>query len=319
MRGGHVEDELGAYALGCLEASDAEQVAAHLAHCPSCRAELAAYEVVVADLCHAVPVKEPSPNTKEALAARMRACSASAADSYAGFADRYDWMNQEDPVRRTFFRRVFAAHGVTRVLDCACGTGRDLVIFDALGLEVAGSDLSEAMLAQAQAATTGTGIPLQRADFRELPRHYDEPFDAVVCLTNSINEVLQDAETLEALRSMRAVLRPGGILVFDQGQTDASMRDPPRYAPVLNTRDFTRLFTMAYEGDIMEVDIFDFIHTETLSDFHHSPVRIRVRLLDSWLALLGEARFGEVSVFGDWHGTPYDKASSRRLIVVARR
>jgi SAM-dependent methyltransferase len=161
---------------------------------------------------------------------------------------------------------------VTRVLDCACGTGRDLLMFHAMGLEVVGSDLSDAMLAQARENLGGVDIPLRKADYRQLPEHYDGEFDAVVCLSNSINEPLEDAETLHALQSMKAVLRNGGILVFDQGQTDASMRDPPRFAPVVNNRDFTRFFVIDYAGEIQTVHIFDFLHTEEETGFHQAPV-----------------------------------------------
>lgn len=118
---------------------------------------------------------------------------------------------------------------------------------------------------------------------------------------------------------MRSVLRAGGILVFDQGQTDASMHNPPSFAPIMNNRDFTRLFIMAYSGDVQTVDIFDFIHTEEFSDFLHSSVQIRIRLLDSWDQLLGETGFDNVEYHGDWDGSPYDKESSRRLIVVAKK
>ena len=240
-------------------------------------------------------------------------------DPYAGFADRYDWMWKDDPTRRAFFARLFAGRGVARLLDCACGTGRDLLLFRELGLEVSGSDLSEAMLARARENLAGADVPLVRADFRELPAHFPEPFDAVVCLGNAVNELLEDAETLRALASMRSVLRPGGILVLDQGQTDASMRERPRFAPVVNERDFTRLFTMDHAGDVMTVDIFDFLHTEAEAAFHHATVRIRVRLLDGWRRILREAGFAAVEFFGDWDGAPYDEAASRRLIAVARR
>lgn len=227
-------------------------------------------------------------------------------------------MEKENPVRREFFRRIFARHHVTKVLDCACGTGRDLLMFQAMGLQVFGSDLSDAMLVQARQNIGETGILLQKVDYRELPENYHEVFDAVVCLTNSINELLEDAETFRTLCSVRSVLRAGGILVFDQGQTDASLQNPPRFAPIINNRDFTRFFVIDYAGDIQTVHIFDFIHTEERVDFQHASVRIRIRLLESWRQILQRAGFTEVEFFGQWEATPYDKGSSRRLICVAK-
>jgi SAM-dependent methyltransferase len=242
-------------------------------------------------------------------------------DPYEGFAERYDWMRRTDPVREGFFRRLFEQHGVSRVLDCACGTGRDLIMFHRIGVAVLGSDLSDAMLAQARknVAEAQVEIPLQKANFCELPEHFEPEFEAVVCLSNSINEPLDDAETLRAVCSMRSVLRPGGILVFDQGQTDASMRDPPRFAPIVNNRDFTRLFVIEYAGKVQTVHVLDFIHTEDASDFEVASVHIRIRLQDSWTRILREAGFGQVNFFGDWDASPYDKESSQRLIGMAQK
>jgi glycine/sarcosine N-methyltransferase len=240
-------------------------------------------------------------------------------DTYAGFAERYDWMKQDDPAREQFFRQLFVEHRVAKVLDCACGTGRDLITFHGMGVAVFGSDLSDAMLAQARknTAEAQVEIPIQKANYCELPEHYDPEFDAVLCLSNAINEALEDAETLWALRSMKAVLRTGGILVISQGQTDASMQNPPRFVPVVNNRDFTRFFVIDYAGDIQAVHIFDFIHTQETCDVQHVTVRLRIRLQDSWNQVLREVGFADVAFFGDWDGTPYDKGSSRRLIAVA--
>ncbi len=187
-----------------------------------------------------------------------------------------------------------------------------------MGLTAYGSDLSDSMLSMARQNIGKAALPIKKADYRKLPASYENAFDAVVCLSNSINEPLQDIETLRALRSMRAVLRPGGILVFDQGQTDASMQNPPAYMPILNSREFTRLFTMGYSGDIMTVNIFDFIHSEEVCEFEHSSVPIRIRLLDSWRHILREAGFSESRFFGDWESTPYDKMKSQRLICVTK-
>jgi len=240
-------------------------------------------------------------------------------DQYKNFAERYDRMKQENPARKEFFRQLFTFHNVATLLDCACGTGRDLLMFRSMGLEVFGSDLSDSMLACAQQNIGESDIPLRKVNYCDLSDNYNEQFDAVVCLSNSINEPLEDADTLRALRSMKSALRPGGILVFDQGQTDLSMQNPPSFAPILNNRDFTRFFTMEFSGDVQTVNIFDFIHTEDTSDFQHFSVKIRIRLFDSWCQLLRKAGFDDVEIFGDWDSTPYDKKSSSRLIAVARK
>lgn len=242
-------------------------------------------------------------------------------DTYEGFAERYDWMAKEDPVRRQFFQQLFGKHGVRKVLDCACGTGRDLIMLNSIGCDVFASDLSESMLAQARKNLSAAGIdvPLVRADFRHLPDYFDVKFDAVVCLTNSINEVLTDEETLHALHSMKSVLRDAGILVFDQGQTDAAMKNPPKFDTVVNNRDWTRFFVLEYSGDVMTVNIFDFIHTKATSDFKHSKVYVRIRLQDSWTRLLRGAGFTSIKFLENWDCTPYNKVTSRRLIAVATK
>jgi len=58
------------------------------------------------------------------------------------------------------FRRVFDEGGVRSVLDCACGTGHDLVLFEKLGFEVVGSDISGAMLGRVRKNLTGLGFEI---------------------------------------------------------------------------------------------------------------------------------------------------------------
>ncbi|MEZ4601186.1 MAG: methyltransferase domain-containing protein [Syntrophotaleaceae bacterium] len=243
------------------------------------------------------------------------------ADAYEGLAARYDWMSSNNPARERFFLELFKKYGVSRVLDCACGTGEDLLMFHRMADSLWGSDLSDAMLARARQKIieAKAEIPLLKADYRELPKHFQTEFDAVVCLSNAINEPLEDTETVRALLSMKSVLRSGGILVFDQGQSDVSMRNSLRFDPVVNNRDYTRFFVIDYAGDIQTINIFDFIHTEQSTDFFHSTIRVKIRLQDSWWQMLGEAGFEKVAFFGDWKMTPYDRESSRRLIVVAEK
>ena len=107
-------------------------------------------------------------------------------DPYEGFAERYDRFHAtfgaHAPEITNFFRELFAKHQVRSVLDCACGTGQHLPLFHSLQVEIVGSDISEAMLAQAQKNLTsyGLAVPLHKVDFRELSHHFNRPFDAVI-------------------------------------------------------------------------------------------------------------------------------------------
>src|SRR3990170_6501240 len=132
-------------------------------------------------------------------------------DPYAGLAERYDLFGrfgEHDPQVVELFRRLFDQHNVHSVLDCACGTGRDLHLFHSLECEVVGSDISESMLAQARKnlAWAGVEVPLLKVDYRELPQHFDRTFDAVACLRSSILHMSDEAEVLRAFVSMREVL-----------------------------------------------------------------------------------------------------------------
>ncbi len=243
-------------------------------------------------------------------------------DHYREFAGYYDLMDErlKSPGREAFFRRLFREAGTKRILDCACGTGGDLLLFKRLGLNVTGSDRSPAMLREAKRklAAAGADVPLYRLDFRELPRHFAGAFDAVVCLTSALSEVTDDGDARLALQSMRQVLQPGGIFIFDQGITDAMMANPPRYDLVVNNRDFSRLFVMDYQAEIMTITICDFIHSAAASDFRTFTVRQRIRLLDDWRQLLTETGYSGLRFYSDWDFGPYRKNIRKRLIAVAK-
>jgi anti-sigma factor RsiW len=60
-------DDIPAFALGALDPEEALQVREHLARCPSCRAEVAAYHAVVGLLCYAIPPQEPPAQLRERI------------------------------------------------------------------------------------------------------------------------------------------------------------------------------------------------------------------------------------------------------------
>jgi glycine/sarcosine N-methyltransferase len=247
-------------------------------------------------------------------------------DLYESFADRYDLFfdrfGEHDPVCVEFFRQLFADNQVRSVLDCACGTGNDLGLFHSLGCEVFGSDISESMLAQAHTnlAERGVKVPLQKADYRELPQHFSRQFDAVACLSSSILHMPNESEVLRAFRSMREVLREGGILVLTQGTTDKQWAEKPRFILAVNTQEFSRLFVMDYFDQGARYNILDIFHSEEARDFKVWSVDYPHMLLkDDQERLLKASGFGAVDFYGTYHFDPYDKEASGRLIAVAHK
>jgi SAM-dependent methyltransferase len=190
----------------------------------------------------------------------------------------------------------------------------------ALGYETLGSDLSEAMLARARQnlANRNVEIPLLQADYRRLPWHCRGPFDAVVCL-GSIGYMPDEAGFLQAVRSMRAVLRDGGMLVLTATVTDKQWAQRPRFILAANTRDFSRLYVIDYLERRARYNVLDVFHGEQRQGFEVWNAELTVFLREGQQRLLERAGFRSVEFYGAFDFAPYDEATSDRLIAVACR
>ena len=105
--------------------------------------------------------------------------------------------------------------GVRRVLVAACGTGNAALELAGRGLEVAGFDLSPAMVAAAAAKPRGrTGPRLMVGDLRAVPVR-DGWADLVLALNAGLNYLLEPAEVLAALRHLGRAAAPGGVVVVE--------------------------------------------------------------------------------------------------------
>jgi SAM-dependent methyltransferase len=103
-----------------------------------------------------------------------------------------------------------------RVLDCACGTGTLAVGLALHGCEVVATDASAAMVARTArlAEEHDANVDAAVCTWEELPaRGWDERFDVVFCVGNSLPHAAGAAGRRAALRAMASTLRTGGLLV----------------------------------------------------------------------------------------------------------
>jgi glycine/sarcosine N-methyltransferase len=161
------------------------------------------------------------------------------ADFYDDLAGSYDriYPDWEASIRRqgaALDGLVGGALGPGRrvILDCAVGIGTQLLGLAAHGHRLAGSDLSAGAVRRARAECGRRGVEagLAVADMRALP-FAGGTFDVVVCADNSLPHLLTAQDVVAALREMRRVARPGGLVLVTTRDYDRARAELPPVTP----------------------------------------------------------------------------------------
>jgi glycine/sarcosine N-methyltransferase len=249
--------------------------------------------------------------------------SAAYEDSYATWARDYDLFGEIGVVNQAeqdFLRTVLVECGARTLLDCACGTGQHLIMLSNAGFKLFGSDRSEPMLEVCRKNLDQFNVEVETkaCDYRTLESAWPRTFDAVLCLTQSLNHMLTHEDLVDALRSMRGRLDPTGVLLITQSTTHRTLQGEFRFDLVVNTRDFSRVFARDIEEHFQTIHILDVFHSEERCALERHDIRIRIILDEEYLALLKEADFSDVHIYGGYDRQAYDRAASMKLIVVAR-
>ncbi|MGM0506174.1 MAG: class I SAM-dependent DNA methyltransferase [Bacteroidota bacterium] len=143
-------------------------------------------------------------------------------DTLMGDVDYDAWADYVD--------ELIQIHGpeTEKILEVACGTGSLALSLDELGTyDVTATDLSEAMIriARNKAALALSPVRFDVADMTDMADLKNfQKYDAVLCLFDSLNYLLDPTDVSKALRQMRLTLKPGGLLIFDIS-TEANSRE----------------------------------------------------------------------------------------------
>lgn len=121
-----------------------------------------------------------------------------------------------------------------QALELACGSGRLTIPLAESGFDIAGLDLSEAMLglAKRKAERRGLNITLVFGDVRDFA--LEERFSTIFFPANSLSHLTTAADLAACLKCVRKHLLPGGRFLFDIFNPSLSLlsRDPEGAYPV---------------------------------------------------------------------------------------
>jgi len=132
----------------------------------------------------------------------------------ADMVQGYDAMMAISPLATVdceFCERWFPSPG--RLLDLGCGTGRLGRHFGRKGFEYVGVDLSDEMLAVAEAQKATERESFVKANLVELPADLRD-FDCAACLFSTLGMIHGTENRLVVLRNAHRALRPGGRFVL---------------------------------------------------------------------------------------------------------
>ncbi|MFB6159810.1 MAG: class I SAM-dependent methyltransferase [Haloferacaceae archaeon] len=158
-----------------------------------------------------------------------------------------------------------------RVLDVGCGTGRTTEPLAAAGFDAVGVDVSEAMVERARGLFSE--IDFRVADATDLPFE-DDAFRYALFAHNGLDYVHPVASRRRALRELRRVLAPDGVLAFSTHNAWY------RFPALLTDPGFVRQFYLA-DGNLTR--LFrryktDVVAGDRLTTYLSSPAKQRRQL-----------------------------------------
>jgi SAM-dependent methyltransferase len=160
---------------------------------------------------------------------------------YNEFAWAYELLI-DDPLasRCDFIARQFARYGVAQgsaVLDAGCGPGHYSIDLAKRGYRVAGIDPSAAFIDFARHRPGAESLPVTFSVASISTVSGANIFAGILC-RGVLNDLIEDTERVEAFRAFVRLLQPGGILLFDVREWEASLarkQDLPMTEKVVQT------------------------------------------------------------------------------------
>jgi SAM-dependent methyltransferase len=146
---------------------------------------------------------------------------------YSGrYAELYDlfYSDKRYDQEASFIDRLLrenASQPVQLLLEIACGTGTNACLMQEKGYTVVATDRSEDMLACARRKNDAVVFRHQDMCQLDVP---ERPFDAILCLFDSIGYVRSTEAVLQILRGVRDHLQSGGLFLFDFWHAAAMLR-----------------------------------------------------------------------------------------------
>ena len=259
-------------------------------------------------------------------------------ETWASLAPFYDRLFPPRRPQLDFIGAVVSRmhHPARRLLDVGCATGGYSLALAEAGFAVTGVDLAPEMVRLARVKAVGLAksrpelpkprfLTLDMTDLQGLPQREAVPFEAVICLGNTLSSLLSAAELGTALGEMARVLGVGGkailqVVNYDRLEAAGEMRLPPITLPARPPEHpelvFRRLYLQRADGLMSFVTILQ--EAGAARAVFRSESVLRPITQDELAAVARLAFHGAIEVYGDFLFSPWTEASPATVVVATR-
>lgn len=149
--------------------------------------------------------------------------------AYDALAEVFDYFYSPLELKKSLFiqllHKFLKSNGIDKILDCACGTGRELIPLAMTGTYdlIVGSDLSPKMLEQAKKKSTDLPIKWVESEWTEILQKVKyRNFDAIICLGNPMAHV-PSWSFKEIFSSIIGLIRKDGLFLLNRRNSEAEL------------------------------------------------------------------------------------------------
>lgn len=199
----------------------------------------------------------------------------------------------------------------SKCLDLACGMGRHAVFLNKQGFDVTGLDLSVNSIQKAKIFENNT----LHFDVHDMRKAYaSNAFDIVFNLFTSFGYFDEIDDSINTLKAIHKMLKPGGNVVIDFLNVDYAI-DHLKPKEVILKSGIEFHISKAFDGKTIQKNI-QFNHKGRFYSFEE---KVQAISLSSFEKMLSDVQLDLVDVFGDYSLQPYNNKNSERLILIAKK
>lgn len=246
---------------------------------------------------------------------------------YEAIARHYDEIFPMNPTTLAFLREQAGA-APSHVLDIACGNAAYAAALASEGYHVEGVDLDAGMLRASEEKRQEQGLAenlrLLLGDMLQLDSLGLAEPDMAFCIGNSLVHLPGQAQISTFLEKLNGLLRPNGRLVIQILNYHRILHHKLTQLPITRRSDGSVLFERLYDYDVPQAPdalrrilFHTRLHAEGM--IHESRIPLIALRPEELQALLEEAGFCDIQLFGDFKRASFDPESSYTLVATAEK